>query len=64
MQKPLRDRQHEEIASDRMAGVAINAWNRIATPSRYPVEAVTWIGAQPSLRVVNMTGRPLENEVF
>lgn len=29
----------EEIAAVEWLGVAINAWNRIATPSRYPVKA-------------------------
>jgi alkylhydroperoxidase family enzyme len=28
----------EEIAAIEWLGVAINAWNRIATPSRYPVK--------------------------
>jgi hypothetical protein len=31
-------RNLEEIAAIEWLGVAINAWNRIATPNRYPVK--------------------------
>jgi|GEM_PF-2828822 len=34
----MENREDEEIAAIEWIGVTINAWNRIATPSRYQVK--------------------------